>query len=200
MTINVSALSREDLVDEMLASASSSRPLPHANLLRVGDAGPLTVHPRPASEKSLLAHRLSVARELLLRDLREQMRRGPMMDSPQALRDWLRLYCAGLEHEVFLVLYLDANHRLIEAQELFRGTLTQTSVYPRELVKGALSRNAAALVVAHNHPSGQAEPSRADEFLTQTLKSALSLVDVRVLDHFVVAGDQVTSFSERGLI
>ncbi|MBN8489815.1 MAG: DNA repair protein RadC [Burkholderiales bacterium] len=200
MTINVSALSREDLVDEMLASASPSRPLPHADLLRVGDAGPLTVHPHPASEKSLLAHRLSVARELLLRDLREQMRRGPMMDSPQALRDWLRLYCAGLEHEVFLVLYLDANHRMIEAQELFRGTLTQTSVYPRELVKGALSRNAAALVVAHNHPSGQAEPSRADEFLTQTLKSALSLVDVRVLDHFVVAGDQVTSFSERGLI
>ena len=98
------------------------------------------------------AHRLSVARELLLRDLREQMHRGPVMTSPQILRDWLRLYCAGLEHEVFLVLYLDANHRLIEPQELFRGTLTQTSVYPREVVKGALARNAAALAVAHNHP------------------------------------------------
>jgi DNA repair protein RadC len=191
--MNVTALSREDLVSEMLA------PLPPtfaAGALRVSDAD-LSAPPSP---ESLLAHRLSVARELLLRDLREQMHRGPVMTSPQILRDWLRLYCAGLEHEVFLVLYLDANHRLIEPQELFRGTLTQTSVYPRELVKGALARNAAALAVAHNHPSGQAEPSRADEFLTQTLKSTLSLVDVRIIDHFVVAGDQVVSFAERGLI
>jgi DNA repair protein RadC len=191
--MNVTALSREDLVSEMLA------PLPPAftaRALRVSDAD-LSAPPSP---ESLLARRLSVARELLLRDLREQMHRGPVMTSPQILRDWLRLYCAGLEHEVFLVLYLDANHRLIEPQELFRGTLTQTSVYPRELVKGALARNAAALAVAHNHPSGQAEPSRADEFLTQTLKSTLSLVDVRIIDHFVVAGDQVVSFAERGLI
>ena len=191
--MNVTALSREDLVSEMLA------PLPPtfaAGALGVSDAD-LSAPPSP---ESLLAHRLSVARELLLRDLREQMHRGPVMTSPQILRDWLRLYCAGLEHEVFLVLYLDANHRLIEPQELFRGTLTQTSVYPRELVKGALARNAAALAVAHNHPSGQAEPSRADEFLTQTLKSTLSLVDVRIIDHFVVAGDQVVSFAERGLI
>ena len=191
--MNVTALSREDLVSEMLA------PLPPtfaAGALQVSDAD-LSAPPSP---ESLLARRLSVARELLLRDLREQMHRGPVMTSPQILRDWLRLYCAGLEHEVFLVLYLDANHRLIEPQELFRGTLTQTSVYPRELVKGALARNAAALAVAHNHPSGQAEPSRADEFLTQTLKSTLSLVDVRVIDHFVVAGDQVVSFAERGLL
>jgi DNA repair protein RadC len=149
---------------------------------------------------TVLAHRLNVARELLLRELREQMRSGPLMTSPQVLRDWLRLYCAKLENEVFLVLYLDAQHRLIEAEELFRGTLTQTSVYPREVIKGALARNAAALAVAHNHPSGEAEPSRADEMLTQTLKSALSLVDVRVIDHFVVAGDRVISFAERGLI
>lgn len=191
--MNVTALSREDLVSEMLD------PLPPTfatGALRVSDAD-LSAPPSP---ESLLARRLSVARELLLRDLREQMHRGPVMTSPQILRDWLRLYCAGLEHEVFLVLYLDANHRLIEPQELFRGTLTQTSVYPRELVKGALARNAAALAVAHNHPSGQAEPSRADEFLTQTLKSTLSLVDVRIIDHFVVAGDQVVSFAERGLI
>jgi len=191
----MSALSREDLVSEMLA------PLPPAILvgpLRVCDAEPLQSH--PAAAEMLLTHRLNVARELLLRDLRQQMQKGPLMSSPQVLRDWLRLYCAGLEHEVFLVLYLDANHHLIEAQELFRGTLTQTSVYPREVVKGALAHNAAALAVAHNHPSGQAEPSRADEFLTQTLKSTLSLVDVRVLDHFVVAGDQVVSFAERGLI
>ena len=193
--MNMSALSREDLVNEMLA------PTPPAILvgpLRVCDAEPLQSH--PAAAEMLLTHRLNVARELLLRDLRQQMQKGPLMSSPQVLRDWLRLYCAGLEHEVFLVLYLDANHHLIEAQELFRGTLTQTSVYPREVVKGALAHNAAALAVAHNHPSGQAEPSRADEFLTQTLKSTLSLVDVRVLDHFVVAGDQVVSFAERGLI
>lgn len=191
--MNVTALSREDLVSEMLA------PLPPtfaAGALRVSDAD-LSAPPSP---ESLLARRLSVARELLLRDLREQMHRGPVMTSPQILRDWLRLYCAGLEHEVFLVLYLDANHRLIEPQELFRGTLTQTSVYPRELVKSALARNAAAIAVAHNHPSGQAEPSRADEFLTQTLKSALALVDIRLIDHFVVAGDQCVSFAERGLL
>jgi len=200
MTINVSALSREDLVDEMLASASPSRPLPHADLLRVGDAGPLTVHPRPASEKSLLAHRLSVARELLLRDLREQMRRGPMMDSPQALRDWLRLYCADLQHEVFLVLFLDTHLRLLEVEPMFRGTISQTAVYPREVVKAALARNAAAVAFAHNHPSGAAEPSRADEYLTSTLRSALALVDVRVIDHFIVAGDQIASFAELGML
>ena len=118
--MNVTALSREDLVSEMLA------PLPPtfaAGALRVSDAD-LSAPPSP---ESLLARRLSVARELLLRDLREHMHRGPVMTSPQILRDWLRLYCAGLEHEVFLVLYLDANHRLIEPQELFRGTLTQRS-------------------------------------------------------------------------
>lgn len=112
----------------------------------------------------------------------------------------LRLQCAGLQHEVFIVLFFDSQHRLLGAVEMFRGTLTQTSVYPREVVKSALQRNAAAVVLAHNHPSGSAEPSRADEHLTQTLKTALALVDVRILDHFVVAGDQAISFAERGLI
>lgn len=191
--MNLSALSRADLVRELLSPlvcASGNTPL------QVSDAaarmGGLD------TTDTVLAHRLSIARELLLRELREQMRNGPLMTSPQILRDWLRLYCAKLEHEVFLVLYLDAHHRLIEAEELFRGTLTQTSVYPREVVKGALARNAAALAVAHNHPSGETEPSHVDELLTQTLKSALSLVDVRVIDHFVVAGDQVISFAECG--
>jgi DNA repair protein RadC len=105
-----------------------------------------------------------------------------------------------LEHEVFIILLLDSQNRLIEAQELFRGTLIQTSVYPREVVKSTLARNAAAVVFAHNHPSGVAEPSRADELLTQSLKQALALVDVRVLDHFVVAGTSTVSFAERGLI
>ena len=193
--MDMSVLSRADLVSELLSPpvyVSSTKPL------NVSDAVVKRVVPSQAD--TVLAHRLAVARELLLRDLREQMRHGPVMASPQVLRDWLRLYCAGMEHEVFLVIYLDAQHRLIEAEELFRGTLTQTSVYPRELVKGALARNAAALAVAHNHPSGETEPSRADELLTQTLKSTLILVDVRIIDHFVVAGDQVLSFAERGLI
>lgn len=193
--MNISALSRADLVSELLSPLVYPSASDQSNL-----CNPTILVAKDDPKASLLAHRLDVARELLLRDLHEQMRSTPIMSSPQALRDWLRLHCARLEHEVFLVLYLDAHHRLIEAEELFRGTLTQTSVYPRELVKGALARNAAALAVAHNHPSGEAEPSRADELLTQNLKSALSLVDVRVIDHFVVAGDQILSFAERGLV
>ena len=193
--MNMSVLSRADLVRELLAPAvCASSAIP----LHVSDAvAPIAMNDMA---DSVLAHRLGVARELLLRDLCEQMSNSPVMSSPQVLRDWLRLHCAGLQHEVFLVLYLDAHHRLIEAEELFRGTLTQTSVYPREVVKGALTRNAAALALAHNHPSGEAEPARADELLTQTLKSALGLVDVRIIDHFIVAGDKVVSFAELGLI
>jgi len=193
--MNISALSRADLVSELLSPLAYPSASGQSNL-----CNPTILVAKDDPRASLLARRLDVARELLLRDLHEQMRSTPIMSSPQALRDWLRLHCARLEHEVFLVLYLDAHHRLIEAEELFRGTLTQTSVYPRELVKGALARNAAALAVAHNHPSGEAEPSRADELLTQNLKSTLSLVDVRVIDHFVVAGDQILSFAERGLM
>ena len=105
-----------------------------------------------------------------------------------------------LEHEVFCVVFLDAQHRVIELQQMFRGTVTQTSVYPREVVKASLALNAAAVILAHNHPSGAAEPSRADEYLTQTLKTALQLVDVRVLDHLVVTANVVVSFAERGLL
>jgi DNA repair protein RadC len=112
----------------------------------------------------------------------------------------LRLSLAALPHETFVVLFLDSQHRLLAADELFRGTLAQTSVYPREIVKAALSHNAAAVIFAHNHPSGVAEPSRADELLTQSLKQALALVDIRTLDHFVVAGSRVVSFAERGLL
>jgi len=130
----------------------------------------------------------------------QQMRGREVLSSPQMVRDFLRVRLGGLEHEVFAVLMLDAQHALIEYVELFRGTVSQTSVYPREVVKESLARNAAALILVHNHPSGVAEPSRADEFLTQTLKSALNLVDVRVLDHLIVAGTNVLSFAERGLI
>ena len=120
--------------------------------------------------------------------------------SPGAVTDYLRLRVGGMEHEVFGVLWLDAQNRLIETEELFRGTLTQASVYPREVVKTALARNAGAAVLYHNHPSGSVEPSRADELLTGTLKTALALVDVRVIDHFVVTAGTAMSFAERGLI
>jgi len=116
------------------------------------------------------------------------------------VRDYLRLSLAGREQEVFVVLMLDAQHRVIASEELFRGTLTQTSVYPREVVKCALKHNAAAAIFAHNHPSGVAEPSHADEILTRSLKSALALVDIQVLDHFIVAGSRTMSFAERGLL
>ena len=144
---------------------------------------------------------IDAAKELMTRALAESMRQGDALSDPASVRDFLRLRLAGLPHEVFMVLALDAQNRLIEAVELFRGTLTQTSVYPREVVKLALERNAAAVIFAHNHPSGFAEPSTADETLTRTLKSALALVDVRVLDHFIVAGTVMPlSLAERGLI
>ena len=123
-----------------------------------------------------------------------------VLNSPQAVRDYLRTRLACRPHEVFACLFLDAQNRLLASEELFRGTLTQTSVYPREVVKAALRHNAAGVIFAHNHPSGVAEPSRADEMLTQTLKQALSLVEIKTLDHFVVAGSQVVSFAERGLL
>ena len=123
-----------------------------------------------------------------------------VLTSPRLVREYLILKLAPREHEIFAALWLDAQNRVLACEELFRGTLTQTSVYPREVVKGALAQNAAAVIFAHNHPSGIAEPSRADELLTQSLKTALALVDVKVLDHFIVGGAVVMSFSERGLL
>jgi DNA repair protein RadC len=146
------------------------------------------------------AAQLAAVLELARRALREDLRAGSALTSPGAVRDYLRLAIGARAHEVFVCILLDAQHRVIEAQELFRGTLTQTSVYPREVVKAALAANAAAVILAHNHPSGVAQPSQADELLTRRLKEALALVDVRVLDHFIVAGNQALSFAERGLL
>ena len=129
-----------------------------------------------------------------------QMRGCEAQTSPQVVRDYLRVKLGTLEHEVFAVIHLDAQNRVIDYVEMFRGTVSQTSVYPREVVKEALARNSTALLLVHNHPSGMAEASRADELLTQTLKSALALVDVRVLDHLIVAGNTILSFAERGLL
>lgn len=120
--------------------------------------------------------------------------------APSAVREYLRLALRDLGYEVFLVLFLDAQHRVMAHEEMFRGTLTQTSVYPREVVKAALRWNAAAVIFAHNHPSGVAQLSMADELLTRQLKDALALIEVKVLDHFVIAGTAAVSFAERGLI
>jgi len=161
---------------------------PGAEVARVKGLGP--------AKRAELAAVLELARRALVAELAER----PLFDSPQRVREYLRLQLAHLPHEVFAVLFLDHQHRLLAMEELFRGTLAQTSVYPREVVKRALALNAAAVVLAHNHPSGVAEPSRADEHLTQSLKGALALVDVRVLDHFVVGAAEVVSFAERGLL
>ena len=129
-----------------------------------------------------------------------EVREAHALATPDAVRDYLRLRLGDRLHEVFAVVFLDTQHRVIETLEMFRGTLSQTSVYPREVVIEALARNAAAVILAHNHPSGHAEPSRADEMLTRTLKSALALVDVRVLDHFIVTPSGVVSMAERELV
>jgi len=143
---------------------------------------------------------LAAVVEMARRALAQRLVARTVFDTPNAVKDYVQLHLAELPHEVFQVLFLDAQHRLLAMEEMFRGTLTQTSVYPREVVRRALARNAGAVILAHNHPSGLAEPSRADEFLTQSLKNALALVDVRVLDHLVVGQGQVVSFAERGLL
>ena len=129
-----------------------------------------------------------------------QLRGSQVLSSPQLVYDYLRFRLGALEHEVFGVVHLDSQNRVIEYVEMFRGTVSQTSVYPREVVKDALARNSAALMLVHNHPSGSTQPSRAVEMLTQTLKATLALVDVRVLDHVIVAGTEVLSMAERGLM
>jgi DNA repair protein RadC len=142
----------------------------------------------------------AAAIELANRSIGEWLKESAALTSPGAVRDYLRLALGGKPHEVFLCIWLDAQHRVIKFDELSRGTLTQTSVYPREVVKAALAANAAAVIFAHNHPSGAAQPSQADELLTRNLKEALALVEVKVLDHFIIAGNHAISFAERGLL
>ena len=140
---------------------------------------------------------LAKALEILKNRLRKP---GAVMSSPQSVKGLLMINLAELEHEVFAALFLDGQHRVIQYTEMFRGTLNQTSVYPREVVKEALRLNAGAVIFAHNHPSGMPEPSRADEMLTKTLQEALALVEVKVLDHIIVGGTTTVSFAEKGLI
>ena len=161
---------------------------PHETLKSIKGLG-------PAKRAELVA-----VLELARRALSEKLRERPVFESPQAVGQYLQLHLGAKSHEVFAVLFLDSQHRLIVLEEMFRGTLSQTSVYPREVVLRALHHHAGAVVLAHNHPSGVTEPSRADEMLTQTLKSALSLVDVRVLDHVVVSAYNWRSMAEMGLV
>lgn len=180
------------MAEEVLAHFSGLAGLLHASseeLRRVHGLG------GPAKRSELLA-----VLELARRAVAEQLKAREVFGSPDAVKNFLQLHLARRPHEVFAGLFLDAQNRLIAMEELFRGTLTQTSVYPREVVLKALHHHAAAIVLAHNHPSGTVQPSRADEALTQTLKAALALVDVRVLDHVIVAPGQALSMAEKGLL
>jgi DNA repair protein RadC len=180
-----------DLARELIARFGSVRAL----LSAAADDVPGTPGLGEAKRAQMLA-----ALELARRSLKEELETRGALNSPREVRDYLKLVLGRADREVFVVLMLDAQHRVLATEQLFQGTLTQTSVYPREVVKAALARNAASVIFAHNHPSGIAEPSHADELLTRSLKSALSLVDVQVLDHFIVAGGRILSFAERGLL
>lgn len=146
----------------------------------------------PENEDAIIVRALQI--------LEQRVNTASVLDSPQRVKEYLCIRAAGLEHEQFCCLWLDQHHRPINCETMFRGTLAQTSVYPREVVKRALAVNAAAVVFTHNHPTGSPEPSRADELLTQALKSALQLIDVRVLDHIVTGAHRAVSFAERGLL
>jgi len=193
LRVGVRGKSAVDLARELLASFDG-------DLAALGAASTKELARLPGIGPAKAAQ-LAASLELARRALAGPLKLKDALASPQAVRDWLRLSLGNLQHEVFIALWLDAQNRLIASEELFRGTLTQTSVYPREVVKRALVHNAGAVILAHNHPSGLAEPSRADEVLTSSLKQALALIDVKVLDHFIVTGGATPlSFAERGLI
>jgi DNA repair protein RadC len=160
------------------------------------------LHPlfAPAEDRKLEHHKLAAAHELVKRWLAEELHNTVPFSSPAAVAEYLRVFFAGQEHETFVTLFLNTQNKLIAAEEMFRGTLTQTAVYPREIVKRGLRLNAAAAIFAHNHPSGSLDPSAADICLTEHLKHALATVDIAVLDHFVIAGGKVASLAERGLL
>jgi DNA repair protein RadC len=191
LRVGVAGKSAVDLARELLATFGgvqklmSAAPKDIAKIKGLGQAKAL---------------QFQAALHLAKRALGESLREQPLLNSPDAVSDFLRLSFAGETVEVFIALFLDTQHRLIESVPLFRGTLSQTSVYPREVVKAALQHNAAGVILAHNHPSGSIEPSQADIALTAGLKAALSLVDVRVIDHFVVTAGRTLSMAQRGLV
>jgi DNA repair protein RadC len=208
LAFGASALTDAELLAVMLRTGVAGRPalvVAQDLLVRFGGAGRLLAAGLPEMRRQpgmgpARAAALKATVEFVRRSLVEEAAARDVLTSPEAVRDYLRLTLAPLPYEVFMGLFLDSQNRLLAARELFRGTLSQTSVYPREVVKAALAENAAGVIFAHNHPSGVAEPSPADELLTSALKQALALVDIRTLDHFVVAGTRVVSFAERGLL
>jgi DNA repair protein RadC len=193
LRVGIPGKSAVDLARDLLASCDGK-------LSRLAATPPKQLAKLPGLGPAKAAQ-LAAVFEIARRALKEDLHQGDLLGSPGAVRDWLRLRLAALPYEIFGALWLDNQNRLIEYDELFRGTLSQTSVYPREVVKQALARSAAAAILVHNHPSGATEPSRADELLTRSLKDALALIDVKVVDHFIVAGNtQPLSFAEKGLI
>ena len=199
MCQKIESLSDTDLLSMLVGPRYAAILLKDAS----GSLSQLLHEPKPvAYAQPRVMSKLKAAAELVRRSLLEAMAHKNAMSSPGAAKDYLRLLLANRGHEVFVVLFLDVQNRVIACEEMFRGTLTQTSVYPREVVKRTLELNAAAVILAHNHPSGNVDPSRADEVLTQTLRAALALVDARVLDHFIVAGNgnSILSMAERGLL
>ena len=203
--MGAAALSDAEVLSLLLRKGSKSQSALHLARDAIAQAGGISALFENRDNGTLRLEpeakaRLYAALELITRLLGERLKQGVALNSPQAVRDYLRLRLHNRPHEVFVGVFLDAQNRVLAVDDLFSGTLTQTSVYPREVVKRALHHNAAAVIFAHNHPSGVAEPSRADETLTATLKRALALVDVKVLDHFVIGADSTMSFAERGLL
>ena len=194
--MNLTLLDREQLEDILL-----DPPRVEVQPLQCSDCITLDCLPAgPAERTTRIRHVLAAAHELLVRVANTALIGRSVLDSPTLVKDYFKIHFAGAERETFVVIFLDSQMRVIASEELFAGTLTMTSVYPREVVKRALHHNVGAVLFGHPHPRGQPEPSRADEFLTQTLRAALNLVDVRVLDHMVIAGTQCVSFAERGLL
>lgn len=201
--MNVQAMSNTDLLAVLLGNnRDMAARLAQFGLLRLFEFSSKSEYSGAAEERvSYVAHPvLAAAKELYVRALQEELTLGECLSSPEAVKAYLIGRLAHSESEQFWALWLDAQNRLIASELLFTGTLTQTAVYTRELVKSALRHNAASLVIAHNHPSGCSDPSGADIRMTRSLKDALYLVDVRLLDHFIVAGNQAVSFAEKGLI
>ncbi len=191
LRVGVTGKSAVDLARDLLKQFGSLNGIFSASLKEMTQ-----VHGMGSSKYAQLQAIFEMSRRALV----EEMQLKDVLSSPKQVRDYLCLRLGGLSREVFIVLFLDAQNRVLAQEELFSGTLTQTSVYPREVVKRALHHNAASVILAHNHPSGVAQQSQADELLTTALKQALSLVDIRVLDHFIVAGNTSLSFAERGLL
>ena len=192
--MNLSLLDREQLEAIVLGQSGTD-----VESLRCRDADAGAVSGESARQRTL-CHVLEAAHELLVRVANQAIVGRRFLNAPTLVKQYLAILFAGADRELFVAVFLDAHLRVIAAETMFTGTLTQTSVYPREIVRRALHHNASSVVLAHNHPSGIAEPSRADEFLTGKLKSALALIDVGVIDHVVIAGESAVSFAERGLV